>query len=503
MEFVESLDRLYEGLKFKDAIYKEKANICELNFLYNPELFKPTEENKTAIYNKINVLGDIVNYSVNFIKCPLDKRAIANHTYACVVNYFPSLSKNFSYEDVAVEIYEMNVKINLKLAPSCYDHAIELDRADLVAQKLKESFLADFEVAFVKKSEEHEKDYIKQNMEFMSSIKVAEEKTVYQLTDVTNIIGNNEYSLATDFTKITSPLDNVIICGEVISNQKKTYKRTYTKNGESKEVEKSFYSFAIKNDNKILYCSIFPKQSDEVKGDLIETGMQICCNGSFREYKGKLNYTASSIARCKFSKEEIKSAYKTVNEEYYTVLPQKYIDLEQSGLFDESEKTFDGSFVVFDLETTGLDSNKEEIIEIGACKVVNGRIDEIFSTFVKPSKHIPKEITNITGIDDSMVENAPSINYVMPDFYKFCHGSTLVAHNIAFDISFIYNASKKLSYNFENKLMDTLEMSKKKLPGLKNYKLGTVVEKLNILLENAHRAINDATATAKVFIKLM
>ena len=144
-----------------------------------------------------------------------------------------------------------------------------------------------------------------------------------------------------------------------------------------------------------------------------------------------------------------------------------------------------------------------EIIEIGACKVVDGRIDETFSTFIKPSKHIPREITELTGITDDMVKDAPTINYAMPDFYKFCDGATLVAHNIGFDISFIHNMSKKLSYNFYHKNMDTLQMSKDKLRGLKNYKLGTVVDRLGIVLDNAHRAINDATATAKVFIKLM
>jgi len=102
-----------------------------------------------------------------------------------------------------------------------------------------------------------------------------------------------------------------------------------------------------------------------------------------------------------------------------------------------------------------------------------------------------------------MVKDAPTINYVMPDFYKFCDEATLVCQNVAFDTSFIHNISKKLSYNFNHPTMDTMIMARQKLPGLKNYKLGTIVDKLNISLENAHRAIDDATATAKAFIKLM
>ena len=306
-----------------------------------------------------------------------------------------------------------------------------------------------------------------------------------------------------DYSKISSPVENVVICGEVTNIQRKTYTRKYTRNGETQDIEKSFYSLSIRNDGKFMYCSIFPKQADESKGDLIEVGMKVCMFGSFREYNGKLNFTANTIARCAYTKDEIKSTTKQVNEEYHTVFPQDYVDYEQKGLFDEDDKVFEGEYVVFDLETTGLEATKDEIIEIGACKIENGRITKTFSTFVKPSRHIPREITELTGINDAMVADAPTINYVLPDFYKFCYGTTMVGHNVSFDIGFIYNIAKKLSYDFNNPLMDTIEMARKKLPGLKNYKLGTVVDRLKIVLDNAHRAINDATATAKVFIKLM
>ncbi len=499
------LDNIYNGLKFKDAEYYENTNTCVVNFLYNPENFKPSEDNKKEILNHlIDLIGDYVKFELVFTRCPLDKREIANHTYVTIINNFPAISKNFTYDDVSVDISELSVVVNLKLAPSSYDYAVGLNRESLVAEKLKESFFAEFQVQFVKKEDEIVvQNSIESNMELMSSIKETEEKTVYTISDIADIIGKNEYSVAVDFTKITTPIENVVICGEVTSNQRKTYKRNVTKNNETKEIERVFYNFAIKNENKVLYCSIFPKQHDEMKGDLIEVGMKVCCYGSFREFNGKLNFTANSIARCVYNKEEIKSQYKHVNEEYHTVFPEKHVDYEQGGFFDDEEKYFEGTYVVFDLETTGLEANKEEIIEIGACKIVDGRIDEVFSTFVKPTKRIPKEITELTGIDDEMVKDSPTINYVLPDFFKFCHGSSLVAHNIAFDISFVHAIAKKLSYNFNHKNIDTIEMAKKLLPGLKNYKLGTVVEKLGVSLENAHRAVHDATATAKVFIKLM
>ncbi len=502
---IELLNLIYNGLKFKDAVYTESTNVCVMNFLYNPENFTPNEENKIVIINKVKeLIGDFVNFELSFKSCPLDKRAIANYTYTTIINNFPSISKNFTYDDVAVEIENLKVTIKLKLTPTSYEHAKNLNRETIIEEKLRDSFFADFMVDFQKKEDAVESvNQIEKNMELMASIKEAEEKTVYELSNIVDIIGKNEYSLSIDYTKVNTPIENVIICGEITTIQKKTYKRKITKNKEESEIERTFYNFSIKNDNKVLYCSIFPKQHDEIKGDLIEVGMKVCCFGSFREFNGKLNFTANSIARCEYKREEIKSAFKHVNEDYHTIFPKKHIDYEQAGLFDDDSKTFPGTYVVFDVETTGLDPLKEEIIEIGACKVVNGRIDEVFATFIKPSKHIPKEITDLTGIDDSMVKDAPTINYVLPDFYKFCDGATIVAQNAAFDMSFIHNISKRMSYNFNHKVMDTMIMARQKLPGLKNYKLGTIVEKLNISLENAHRAIDDATATAKAFIKLM
>ena len=102
---IEILDRLYDGLKFRDAEYKEKTNVCVVHFLFNPEYFKPNDEQKRNILTKLeDIVGDFVKYELDFISCALDKRAIANHTYTTIVNNFPALSKNFTYDDVSVEV---------------------------------------------------------------------------------------------------------------------------------------------------------------------------------------------------------------------------------------------------------------------------------------------------------------------------------------------------------------------------------------------------------------
>ena len=135
-------------------------------------------------------------------------------------------------------------------------------------------------------------------------------------------------------------------------------------------------------------------------------------------------------------------------------------------------------------------------------KISKGKIVSTFSTFIKPSVAIPAEITELTNITDEMVADAPAINYVLPDFYKYCYGCSLVAQNIAFDYGFLNAIAKKMQYNFDNPQYDTMVMARNKLRGLKNYKLGTICEYLGISLVGAHRAVNDCLATAKVFLKL-
>jgi len=116
---------------------------------------KPTEENKLTILNEIkSLIGDYVTYELAFIRCPLDKRSIANHTYTTIINNFPAISKSFTYDDVSVDITDLLVTVKLKLTPTSFDYATGFNRENMVADKLKESFFADFKVVFDKKDDE-------------------------------------------------------------------------------------------------------------------------------------------------------------------------------------------------------------------------------------------------------------------------------------------------------------------------------------------------------------
>ena len=147
--------------------------------------------------------------------------------------------------------------------------------------------------------------------------------------------------------------------------------------------------------------------------------------------------------------------------------------------------------------------NLIHIIEIGAVKVENGKITDKYSTFVNPEVPIPFEITQLTSIDDSMVMDAPKIDVILPQFLEFVGDASLVAHNAGFDVGFIEQNCKNLNIEQEFVSVDTVALARVLLPTLSKYKLNIVAKALNISLENHHRAVDDAGATAEIFVKFV
>ena len=158
------------------------------------------------------------------------------------------------------------------------------------------------------------------------------------------------------------------------------------------------------------------------------------------------------------------------------------------------------TYVVYDLETLGLNSHENDVIEIGAVKMKGDRIIDTYSKFVKPSRSIPKKIEELTGITNSMVANANTIEVVLPEFMEFIGDSTLVAHNAKFDIGFIKRDTKKyMDIDYNPPLIDTLQWARDLLPDLNGHGLKTVTKKLGVALESHHRAVDDSQATAGMF----
>ena len=179
------------------------------------------------------------------------------------------------------------------------------------------------------------------------------------------------------------------------------------------------------------------------------------------------------------------------------------VDDLQDVAVNEKGQSLNGTYVVFDLETTGFSLIKDKIIEIGAVKVENGVITDKFSTFVNPKVPIPFKITNLTGITDDMVMEAPDIETILPQFLEFVGDAVLVAHNASFDVSFIEQNCRYQDITPDFTSVDTVAMARILLPTLSKFKLNVVANALHISLENHHRAVDDAGATAEIFVKFV
>lgn len=172
-------------------------------------------------------------------------------------------------------------------------------------------------------------------------------------------------------------------------------------------------------------------------------------------------------------------------------------------VYNANGHSVDEAFVVLDIETTGLNADKDKITEIGAVKIVNGKITERFSSFVNPQIPIPSFITKLTGITNDMVEDAPAIEPVLLELLEFINGAVVVAHNAPFDLGFLRHYAKLMGEHISNPVIDTLTLCRRMFPQLERYKLNIVANHLGIKLENHHRAVDDSKATAQIFIKCL
>ena len=306
--------------------------------------------------------------------------------------------------------------------------------------------------------------------------------------------------LATYISDCTFASDTLTVCGEITHIQERE-----TQKG------KPYIRFTISDKTGALSFSYFPRKKTEAKIRELKEGDSIVCTGANELYNERLSYTARYINRgaqpAGFVPEKRKG--RPVPARYTTVRPEKIVDYNQLNLFEQAalpDDLVNNSFVVFDLETTGLvntptGGNMDAITEIGAIKIVGGEIREKFTTFVDPQRKLDAEIVRLTGITDEMLKGAPKIAEVIPDFYKFCDGCYLVGHNVQFDYKFIQYYGAQEDYMFEQRTFDTMTIAQSFL-FLSNYKLNTLADYYGVVF-NHHRAGDDALATAKIFIELI
>lgn len=287
----------------------------------------------------------------------------------------------------------------------------------------------------------------------------------------------------------------VAICGTVESIQEKLTKK-----------EKPWFLLRVRDGSGEISCSYFTRKATLEKIRSLKAGDEIFLTGIAEPYNGKLDFRAKTIdyGAPPEGYAFIARPSRAAPSEYSVVFPEPENDFVQATMFGgtplpegfEKEK-----YVVFDLETTGLNPMEDYIIEVGAVRIEGGRITERFATFVSCPIKVSAEITGITGIDDSMLVGAPDIKHVVADFYKFADGYALIAHNAQFDTRFMRRFGEEEGYQFEQRVLDTLSLAQEELI-LSNYKLNTLADYFGFTFRH-HRAFEDAFVTAKIFIELV
>lgn len=422
---------------------------------------------------------------------------------------YPSVQPFIKKENVGcVKRSDYEFEVTVAVDDTIYEQITRRKIAEDVRRMLARSYCEKIEFSFCPRENDNPVDYIAEAEEELK-------QKVYDSTGGHVIVPENPVEFigkriddnAGYIADATHEADGVVYCGKISDFTECTRK---PKEGE--EVGRKFYKFTITDPTGSLKCLYFPRKSEnEALIAQLKNDDGVVVKGSLKEnvFRGQKAYDmfVRSISYCTVPEtvEREEPTFKA-GKEYKIVSPKPYVERTQTNMFDVRTEPpaflLGKTFVVFDLETTGLDTRDCYIIEIGAVKVVDGAITETFSTYCNPHEHIDERITSLTSITDADVENAPDPEAVLPDFYKFAEGAIFVGHNVSFDIGFLNVAARRAGMHFDNHSMDTMDLARKHLHGLRNYKLDTVLKYFGFVNAHAHRAIHDATATAKAFIKL-
>ena len=512
MDLVEELNKQYnnnfEYLKLLEVVYEKQSELCSIVFLYSSDIDEISQEDRDIISNfctdKLDLNAKIV---VKFRKSYLEESFIKKEIEEYFILYYSSLSGQIGENDISVSVKDKDVNVVISIKKNFIEYYDKNNINILLANYLESRFFGKFiierrEVECLDETSVNERK--NQILDIISNTKVQGIKR-YDVLYPVKFIGKDIEPHPEMIKNIKQERTSVILAGKIKNLQKKEYVR---KNDPNK-ITRILYNFTLKDHTGEIQCTYFCPKTHLPKMESVVDDSTLLFEGDIKiGYNQKLVYYINYISYCTIEDglvNEEEEKYQINLDEYQVVMPERYDYTEQQGLFYRppiyNEYIKNNDFVVFDVETTGLNPENCDIIEIGAVKIKNGEIVEKFQTLIKPRERISDYITSINGITNEMVEDCKYGEFIIPDFYKFCEGCVLVGYNVNFDYQFIQKLAGKVGLDFKNEISDAMEIAKNKLK-LGNYKLITVVKSLNLELENAHRAYNDALATAKVYLKL-
>ena len=492
MSAITALDERLNNLKLGSVEVDQEKRSVTYNFICDKAVDAELKERivDVAESNTSRAFNSVV---VNITKIVSNGELVNRAAFNFLKENYPSISIFLDQDDISSVADGDIVRYKLRLTKDGADYVVKNGAMKKLNDYLSAHFCSEFAGSTEIKPDELAVNLLSDDV-FEGELEKIEYRTV-KLHEVTVIddetIGYNAVYIE-DLTDGT-----YTVCGRITD-----FAERETKTG------KPFFIIHIDDTTGTLSGVYFSRKSTYEKIKALKVGDAIVARGTMGEYNGRKSFTFDKINGCVFpdgfeKKDKIKKA---VPRNYKKILPEPASTVKINSVFDMGEVLPDEltkkTYVVFDLETTGLDVTDNGITEIGAVKIVGGVITEQWTTLVRPDYPITKEITDITGITPEMVESAPKIEEVFPDFMKFTEYCVLVAHNASFDMGFIRRFARENGYDVKNAVIDTVELSRKTLPELKHNDLKTVADRFGIVFRH-HRALSDAYATAEAFIEMM
>lgn len=514
----------YNFLQVYSVVFSKSENLTTITFLFDEKIKEITDEQREELQNffakKLELFSSL---KLKFRKSFLDEDLIAKETLKILQGAFKSSVGEICESDISVQKDDV-IHISIS-APNLVATSLEDRGADkFLETELSKEFIAKFAVKIVVCENKVIDTSVLEERERLAPRMYMQNRVVtkrYEVGDVFMMFGQ-EITPKPEFIKNISGEKLSVILSGVISNfQKKHYIKKKEKAKGENAKESSYYTFTLTDSSGRMNCTYFSSLTNEKKMDKLADDTRVIIIGDVQKFNNNYTCYVRSLGLCNeklapTTKDESMASLDEHEEidpdfsqdyipaEYNFVRP--YVEKHQANIFDKkptySSYIMDNEFVIYDFETTGLDTNTCEIIEIGAVKIKSGEIVDVFQTLIKPKNTIPDIITQVTNISNDMVASSPSIKIVMPAFYDFCKGCILGGYNSAnFDDKILAVQSRKLGIEFDNQTTDVILLARSKMAS-SNYKLSTVVKNLGIVLIGAHRALNDALATAKVLLKL-
>ncbi len=529
MQYTEELKKQfgdkYGFLQVYSVVFSKSENATTITFLFDEKVQEITDEQREELQQffaeKLNLFSTL---RLKFKKSFLDEDLISKQTLKILQSAFKSSIGEICEKDISVvknDFIQVVVSTTKLVATSLEDRGA--DR--FLENALSKEFIAKFDVKIVANENKIIDTSILDKRERIASQMSMHKGIVtkrYEVGDVFMFFGQDITPKPEYIKNVNEEKMSVILSGVISNFQKKHYIKKREKAKGENAKQSAYYTFTLTDTSGRINCTYFSSMTNEKKMDKLCDDTRIIIVGDVQKFNNSHTCYIRSLGLCneKLSaqknvcdEEEASKELSALDFEYLQECEEQqhnfvrpYVEKHQVNIFDKkptySSYIMDNEFVIYDFETTGLDTNTCEIIEIGAVKIRCGEIVEVFQTLIKPQETIPDIITQVTNISNDMVAFSPSINIVMPAFYEFCKGCVLGGYNSAnFDDKILAVQSRKLGVEFDNPTTDVILLARSKMAS-SNYKLSTVVKNLGIVLIGAHRALNDALATAKVLLKL-